>query len=285
MQAALAEPAVGVAVWVRVLLPQLLGVPDLPSAAAAAHHKHSSGSGSGSGATGDPTSKPLETSLQGAAVDYVTGLLQELDVPVADEAVGVTVTPAEDGADVVCEDAGAVPTVPAAAVEALSRHLAGKPAAAAGSGGVENKKGSGAGSAALAPLLPSLAALAAGSSCQAQYSDWLLLSFESAALSDGEWLLQRVTACSGCVAAGCSVSWALDLCPAYMYQQYQLILNCRVRLRAPCCCFTTVVRLACAMLYDKQCCYTHEHAFNCCCCCSPLAAVCCQLLLVLLISW
>lgn len=223
VQAALAEPAVGVAVWVRVLLPQLLGVllpqllgiSNLPSAAAATagNQKHSSGSSNSSNSSGAAAEqvKPLEASLQGPAVDFVTGLLEELDVPVGDaagsSAGGVkSIVAAEEGADVACEDAGAVPTVPGAAVEALSRSMAGKLAAATASS-AETKKNAaaraGGGSAAaaaaaLAPLLPSLAALAAGSSCPAQYGDWLLLALESAALSDGEhchrdWLSAAVT--------------------------------------------------------------------------------------------
>uniref|UniRef100_A0A383V7Q4 Uncharacterized protein n=1 Tax=Tetradesmus obliquus TaxID=3088 RepID=A0A383V7Q4_TETOB len=215
-QAALAEPAVGVAVWVRVLLPQLLGISNLPSAAAATagNQKHSSGSSNSSNSSGAAAEqvKPLEASLQGPAVDFVTGLLEELDVPVGDaagsSAGGVkSIVAAEEGADVACEDAGAVPTVPGAAVEALSRSMAGKLAAATASS-AESKKSAaaraGGGSAAaaaaaLAPLLPSLAALAAGSSCPAQYGDWLLLALESAALSDaapgaGDALVMRSAA-------------------------------------------------------------------------------------------
>ncbi|KAF6266744.1 hypothetical protein COO60DRAFT_1473267 [Scenedesmus sp. NREL 46B-D3] len=188
-QAALAEPAVGVAVWVRVLLPQLLGASDLPTAAATpAHQKHSAGS-SGSG----DQPKPLEASVQGQAIEYVAALMEQLGVAVGDAAgdAAAGVSAAEGGADVACEGGSAVPTVPGAAVEALSRHLAGKPAAAAGgaAGSADGKKraaggGEGRGAAAVAPLLPGLAALAAGSSCQAHFEDWLLLALDSAALSD-----------------------------------------------------------------------------------------------------
>jgi hypothetical protein len=37
-QAAMADPAVGVAVWVRLLLPQLLGLLELPSTGTGAPH-------------------------------------------------------------------------------------------------------------------------------------------------------------------------------------------------------------------------------------------------------
>lgn len=99
---------------------------------------------------------------------------------------------ASAGGDVTCGDGALEPTVPGAAVELLSRLIAGSawaptaaaPASAAAAG--ESKKAAAARAAAadgLAPLLPGLTALAAVSSCGRQYSDWLLLALESASLS------------------------------------------------------------------------------------------------------
>lgn len=98
---------------------------------------------------------------------------------------------ASAGGDITRGDGALEPTVPGAAVELLSRLIAGAawaPAApsAAGAAAGEGKKAAAARAAAadgLAPLLPGLTALAAVSSCGLQYSEWMVLALESAGLS------------------------------------------------------------------------------------------------------
>lgn len=98
------------------------------------------------------------------------------------------------GGDITRGDGALEPTVPGAAVELLSRLIAGTAWAPSSSGGAsaaaaaagEGRKAAAARAAAaegLAPLLPGLTALAAVSSCGRQYSDWLVLALESASLS------------------------------------------------------------------------------------------------------
>jgi hypothetical protein len=81
-QAALSDPLVGVAVWVRLLLPQLLGVLEVPCAAAAAAAAGKAAGKGGSTAAaaaaaagGDPAQllAPLEVASQGAALQYLSG--------------------------------------------------------------------------------------------------------------------------------------------------------------------------------------------------------------------
>lgn len=115
-----------------------------------------------------------------------TGLLRTLRV-------GAGGAAASAGGDITRGDGALEPTVPGAAVELLSRLIVGAawaPAAGGAAGGgaaaAESKKAAAARAAAadgLAPLLPGLTALAAVSSCGRQYSDWLVLALESAALS------------------------------------------------------------------------------------------------------
>lgn len=92
--------------------------------------------------------------------------------------------------------------MPGAAVEVLSRLVAGKawatrpagPAAASTVNGAaaaagESKKAAAARAAAadgFGPLLPGLTALAAVSSCSSQYSEWLVLALESASMTEAE---------------------------------------------------------------------------------------------------
>jgi hypothetical protein len=196
MQAATVDPAVGVAVWVRLLLPQLLGLPELPASSgrtagsSTAAAKGSSSKGITPAGLADDLMRPLEVPLQGPAVQFLSGLLSQLQVNGAAAASG----------DVRHTDGDVEPTVPGAAVELLSRLVAGKPvataapaaasgpgaAAAAAAAAVEGKKAAAAranAAAALAPQLPGLTQLAAATSCLRQYSDWLLLALESAALS------------------------------------------------------------------------------------------------------
>lgn len=111
----------------------------------------------------------------------------------------VTKGSAAVGGDVTRGDGEVEPTVPGSAVELLSRLVAGKPltpqaaeapkgGAAAASTAADNKKAAAARAAAasaLAPHLPGLTALAASTSSRRQYSDWLVLALESAALSSG----------------------------------------------------------------------------------------------------
>lgn len=122
---------------------------------------------------------------------------------------------AASGGDITRGDGAVEPVVPGAAVEVLSRLVAGKAwsssgAPAAAPEGGESKKAAAARAAAaagLAPLLPGLTALAASSSCSTQYTDWLVLALESAAFSADapdarDALVQR--AASNIVACLCS---------------------------------------------------------------------------------
>jgi hypothetical protein len=199
VQAAKVDPAVGVAVWVRLLLPQLLGLPELPASSSRAPSS-SSAAAKGSSSKGitpaglvDDLMRPLEVPLQGPAVQFLSGLLAQLQASGAAAASG----------DVRHSDGDVEPTVPGAAVELLSRLVAGKPvttaaapttsgpgaAAAVAAAAVEGKKAAAARAAAataLAPQLQGLTELAAATSCLRQYSDWLLLALESAAQSAAE---------------------------------------------------------------------------------------------------
>lgn len=187
----------GVAVWVRLLLPQLLGLPELQSSTPASSSTAAvKANGITPAGLADDLLRPLEVPLQGPAIDYLAALLKRID------AAGGAAAAA--GGDVVRGDGDIVPTVPASAVELLSRLVAGKPivaapAAAAGTGAgaaaaaaaaaAEGKKAAAAraaAAAALAPMLPGLTALAASTSCLRQFSDWLLMALESAAQSSGE---------------------------------------------------------------------------------------------------
>eukprot|EP00878_Enallax_costatus_P015985 GHUV01016761.1.p1 GENE.GHUV01016761.1~~GHUV01016761.1.p1 ORF type:complete len:547 (+),score=226.91 GHUV01016761.1:1274-2914(+) len=197
-QAAAANPAAGVAVWVRLLLPQLLGLVELLSATArpAATAAAPKASGVTPAGLADDLLRPLEVSLQGPAVAYLSGLLSQLEVTNGSAAVG---------GDITCGDGQVEPTVPGSAVEVLSRLIAGKAitaattseapknapgaAAAAAAAAADSKKAATARAAAanaLEPLLPGLTALAAGTSCEQQYSEWLLLALESAAQSSAQ---------------------------------------------------------------------------------------------------
>ncbi|WIA35372.1 hypothetical protein OEZ86_003823 [Tetradesmus obliquus] len=227
-QAAVVDPSVGVAVWVRLLLPQLLGLPELPASSSGAPSS-SAAAAKGSGSKGitpaalvDDLMRPLEVPLQGPAVQFLAGLLSKLQASGAAAATG----------DVRHAGGDVEPTVPGAAVELLSRLAAGKPvttaaaptaggpgaAAAAAAAAVEGKKAAAARAAAasaLAPQLPGLTQLAAATSCLRQYSDWLLLALESAAQSDAapespDQLVQRsassVVACI-CGSDACFALW------------------------------------------------------------------------------
>eukprot|EP00879_Flechtneria_rotunda_P009066 GHRR01009493.1.p1 GENE.GHRR01009493.1~~GHRR01009493.1.p1 ORF type:complete len:508 (+),score=247.18 GHRR01009493.1:366-1889(+) len=199
-QAAAADPTVGVAVWVRLLLPQLLGVPELPSSSS------SNKTAIGSSISGDQQHlhQPLEVSLHGPALEYLSSLLQEIGVLQAKDAA--VATAAKSGGDITKGNGEVEATVPGAAVELISRVVAGKPissataaavagpatgpiaAAAAAAGAGESKKAAAVRAAAatgLAPLLPGLTALAGGTSSKRQYPEWLLLALESAGLSSG----------------------------------------------------------------------------------------------------
>lgn len=81
LQAATADPAVGVAVWVRLLLPQLLGLVELPSSTAKSAMA-AAGKSAGLPAAGlaDDLLRPLEVPLQGPAIDYLAQLLKQLQV-------------------------------------------------------------------------------------------------------------------------------------------------------------------------------------------------------------
>ncbi|KAF6264261.1 hypothetical protein COO60DRAFT_1660272 [Scenedesmus sp. NREL 46B-D3] len=228
-QAAKADAAVGVAVWVRLLLPQLLGLPELPASSSrdpsiAAASKVSGSKGITPAGLVDDLMRPLEVPLQGPAVQFLSGLLSQLQASGAAAASG----------DVRYADGDVEPTVPGAAVELLSRLVAGKPvataaaaaptvggpgaAAAAAAAAVEGKKAAtarAAAASALASQLPGLTELAAATSCLRQYSNWLLLALESAALSAAEpdspdQLVQRsassVVACI-CGSDACFALW------------------------------------------------------------------------------
>lgn len=74
LQAALAEPAVGVAVWVRLLLPQLLGLLELPSSGSSSNSK-AARAGAAAVAGGDQAQLlvPLDVPSQKAALQYLAG--------------------------------------------------------------------------------------------------------------------------------------------------------------------------------------------------------------------
>jgi len=91
------------------------------------------------------------------------------------------------------------PTVPGSVVELVSRLVAGKAGPAAGTGAAGERQqqpqqqaraegggGPFAAAAGLTPLLPGLTALAASTSDERQYGEWLLLALESAGMSAGE---------------------------------------------------------------------------------------------------
>lgn len=73
-QAATADTAVGVAVWVRLLLPQLLGLLELPSSGSSSNSK-AARAGAAAVAGGDQAQLlvPLDVPSQKAALQYLAG--------------------------------------------------------------------------------------------------------------------------------------------------------------------------------------------------------------------
>jgi hypothetical protein len=185
-QAAATEPAVALAVWLRLLLPMILGAPELPSSSSSKAKAGSEAPAAGSAAA------PGVMDEAGAqvALSYVRELLRGL---------GPGAPP-----EVAFEGGGAEATVPGGAVELIARVTAGLPAAPSaaatqpqqpgGQQGQGSRKGGGKGacgpSAAVlgevGVLLEPLRVLAGAGVRMVGPAEWLPLALETASLTSGE---------------------------------------------------------------------------------------------------
>jgi hypothetical protein len=175
-QTAAADPAVTVAVWMRLLLPQVLGAPDLPSPSGSTKGKAADGT-----AAAESQVAALDATAAGEAVEYLRGLLRAMG-------------PAGTGL-VTLGDGSQQAVVPGAAIELITR-TSYDLAASAAAGGKKNK---GAPSAAVLQTLqmikePLRVLAGSGAAITGPMQEWLVLAFETAALSEGGcgWFLESL---------------------------------------------------------------------------------------------